>query len=252
MSLEVRLNAYEGPLDLLLDLIKEKRIDIYDIPIALITKEYLEKLKALEEAELEVASEFVVMAATLMEIKARLLLPKEKKEEIIEEDPRLELVNRLLVYKQFKEAAIFFVEAHNEQSSIFSRENLNQVFLEELKPPEDLRNMQVKLSDLCQALQVALEAREEVLTELPREKITIEEQMNWLKLYLQEKKELHFQEIFSSLQSKVLIIVTFLALLELTHRGILGVRQNESTLDIYVFYLGEKTKEGPEIEATRS
>jgi chromatin segregation and condensation protein Rec8/ScpA/Scc1 (kleisin family) len=76
--------------------------------------------------------------------------------------------------------------------------------------------------------------------------------MNWLKLYLQEKKELHFQELFSSLQSKVLIIVTFLALLELTHRGILGVRQNESTLDIFVFYLGEKTKEGPEIEATRS
>ncbi len=241
MSIAISVKAYEGPLDLLLDLIREKRVDIYDIPIAEITKEYLRHLKLMEEAELEVASEFMVMAATLMEIKARLLLPKEKK--LVEEDdsdPRTELVNRLLIYKQFKEASFYLGESYLTQSTVYSRESLNEILLQELKPTEDLRNMQISLSDLCLAFQVVLEAKQsEEQAPLPREKITIEEQLKWLTLYVKEKGDLLFQDLFGILKSKVLLVVTFLALLELVHRGILGVRQNEKTQAIYIYYLRE-------------
>ena len=117
MSIDVSVKAFEGPLDLLLSLIKEKQIDIYDIPIAEITAAYLEELKNMESSNYEVAAEFVVMAATLMEIKARMLLPKAKiEEEEEEEDPRTELVNKLLIYKQFKKAANFLKESFEDQS----------------------------------------------------------------------------------------------------------------------------------------
>ncbi len=241
MSIAISLKAYEGPLDLLLDLIREKRVDIYDIPIAEITREYLNRLKLMEDADLEIASEFMVMAATLMEIKARLLLPKEKKPMVEDEpDPRLELVNRLLLYKQFKEAAFYLGESFETQSSVYSRESVNEILLQKLKPDEDLRNMQISLNDLCLAFQVVLEAKQsEEQAPLPREKITIEEQIRWLTLYVKEKGDILFQDLFGILKSKVLLVVTFLALLELVHRGVLGVRQNEKTSTIYIYYLSE-------------
>lgn len=243
--IDVNLKVYEGPLDLLLSLIKEKRLDILDIPIALITKEYLEHLRLMEEAELEIAAEFVLMAATLMEIKAKMLLPKEKSPEELEvdEDPRLELVNRLIVYKQFKEVSDYLGESFAQQSSVFSRENINQIFLDSLRPEEDLRNMQVNLYDLCNALQVVLEGRkEEEPSVLPREKITIDEQMNWLKRYIKEKRDLLFIDLFKVLHSKVVIVVTFLALLELVHRGVVGVRQDEDS-SIYLYYIKDELVE---------
>lgn len=238
MSIDVSVKAYEGPLDLLLSLIKEKRIDIYDIPISDITKAYLEQLKLMEQSELELASEFVVMAAALMEIKARMLLPKEPKIEEEAEDPRQELVNRLLIYKQFKEAAGFLDKNFARESTVFSRGNLNQIFLEELRPTHDLRNMEVSMSELCSALQVVLEAKkvEEKLSPLPREKVTIEEQINWLTLTLKQKRDLLFNDLFSLLKSRVFIVVTFLALLELVHKGVIGVSQTDD-LDIYVHFL---------------
>jgi len=243
VSYEVSLKAYEGPLDLLLDLIREKKVDIYDIPISMITKEYLERIKQMEEAELEVASEFVVMAATLMEIKARMLLPKEKSQETEEEeDPRLDLVSRLLIYKQFKEASLYLADLYENQGRVFARSNINQLLLEEIRPEEDLRNMQVSLSDLCQALQVVLESVQEEIEEVPREKVTIEQQMNWLLICTKESGMLLFQDLFSILKSKVLIVVTFMALLELVHRDRLSVRQDELTKEIFVYYLNNEDK----------
>ena len=240
MSIDVSVKAFEGPLDLLLSLIKEKQIDIYDIPIAEITAAYLEELKNMESSNYEVAAEFVVMAATLMEIKARMLLPKAKiEEEEEEEDPRTELVNKLLIYKQFKEAANFLKESSEDQSRVFARDTINRLLLEELKPDHDLRNLGVSISDLLGALRVVLEAKkeeEEILPVLPREKITIDEQINWLTLYMKEKRDLLFSDLFGVLKSKVLIVVTFMALLELVHKGTVSVRQSED-LEIYVSYI---------------
>ncbi len=240
MSIDVSVKAFEGPLDLLLSLIKDKQIDIYDIPIAEITAAYLEELKNMESSNYEVAAEFVVMAATLMEIKARMLLPKAKiEEEEEEEDPRTELVNKLLIYKQFKEAANFLKESFEDQSRVFARDTINRFLLEELKPDHDLRNLGVSISDLLGALRVVLEAKkeeEEILPVLPREKITIDEQINWLTLYMKEKRDLLFSDLFGVLKSKVLIVVTFMALLELVHKGTVSVRQSED-LEIYVSYI---------------
>lgn len=240
MSIDVSVKAFEGPLDLLLSLIKEKQIDIYDIPIAEITAAYLEELKNMESSNYEVAAEFVVMAATLMEIKARMLLPKAKiEEEEEEEDPRTELVNKLLIYKQFKEAANFLKESFEDRSRVFARDTINRLLLEELKPDHDLRNLGVSISDLLGALRVVLEAKkeeEEILPVLPREKITIDEQINWLTLYMKEKRDLLFSDLFGVLKSKVLIVVTFMALLELVHKGTVSVRQSED-LEIYVSYI---------------
>ncbi|MDD2430096.1 MAG: segregation/condensation protein A [Firmicutes bacterium] len=240
MSIDISVKAFEGPLDLLLSLIKEKRIDIYDIPISEITKAYLEEVKHMEDSEYEVATEFIVMAATLMEIKAKMLLPKPQLEEDEEqEDPRTELVNRLILYKQFKEAAGYLYENFEDQSRVFARDNINQILLEELRPDHDLRNLEVSMTELLSALKVVLEAKrdEDEISSLPREQITIEDQINWLELYLEEKRDLLFSELFGLLKSKVLIVVTFMALLELVHRGVLGVSQTDSS-EIYVNYLG--------------
>ncbi|MGB9620326.1 MAG: segregation and condensation protein A, partial [Armatimonadota bacterium] len=174
---KVSLGVFEGPLDLLLHLIREQQIDIYDIPIAKVTEQYLAYLHLMEQLDLEIAGEWLVMAATLLEIKSRMLLPQDAAEEESEEeapDPRQELVERLIEYEKFKSAAEHFREREEERSRVFVRGEVELDF--ELKPILSLED--ITAADLLAALQrILADVTEEEVTTVQRRKITVRMRM---------------------------------------------------------------------------
>ena len=209
---QVHLPIFEGPLDLLLHLIKINEIDIYDIPIAAITEQYLEYLELMKELNLDIASEYLVMAATLAYIKSKMLLPspKEDKEEETEEDPRKELVQRLLDYQKFKKAA-----EKLEGRKILGRDVFARSGAEEKE--EDEVEVEVNLFDLIEALRGILkkvETQDKIL-DFTKEKIVIKDKMMEIIEELKAVKYVIFQDLFSSAEDRYEIIVTFIALLEL-------------------------------------
>lgn len=239
MSYRIKLEAFEGPLDLLLHLIEKEEIDIYDIPIAHITQQYLDYLSAMEELDLEVASDFLVMAATLLEIKARWLLPSpppvegEEDAELI--DPREELVERLLEYKRFKEAAEHLRQLEEAASRHVPRPAAEIPWDGEA---DRMPQLNVSLAELIQALQevlARLDETEEIL-ELDREEVTVGEKMGAILDRLGTGPGgLAFVSLFPQRAAKIEIIVTFLALLELIRRRQAVVRQGELFGPIMVY-----------------
>ena len=228
---KVRLTQFEGPLDLLLHLIRRDKINIYDIPISQITSEYLEYIGIMKELELEIAGEFFVMAATLIRIKAQMLLPRRSEENEEEEDPRDELVRNLLEYKRFKEAAQQLAAREEERRKQFTRPSLKQI---ELK--DDKEELNVTLYDLIDAFKEVVKnfsGTERYVIE--KENITIEEKIELISEMLRVKSEVLFSELFSGSYSKLDIIVTFLALLELVRRGDIRARQMEKGSDIWIY-----------------
>ncbi|MDH7601086.1 MAG: segregation/condensation protein A [Armatimonadota bacterium] len=213
---KVVLGVYEGPLDLLLHLIREQKIDIYDIPIAKITEQYLAYLHLMEQLDLEIAGEWLVMAATLLEIKSRMLLPQDVVDEGDEEekdDPRMELVERLIEYEKFKNAAEHFREREEERSKVFVRGNADLDF--ELKPMLSLED--ITAADLLVALQrILADVGEEDITTVQRRKITVRMRMReiWQRL-TEAGGRLTFHELFDQDATKLEVVITFLALLEL-------------------------------------
>jgi len=207
---EVKLETFQGPLDLLLHLIQKNEMDIYDIPIAEITRQYLEYLDLMKALDLEVASEFLVMAATLLQIKSRSMLPAPAPEEIeFVEGAREELVRQLLEYKRFKEAAEKLRALEMEREKIFFRE----VDRRELENKEYM--IEASLFDLLSALRDVLSRFPDEPMEISEEDITVEDKMDQIMTLLSEREELSFNRIFSELASKREVIVTFLAILEL-------------------------------------
>jgi len=211
---QVHLPIFEGPLDLLLHLIKINEIDIYDIPIAAITEQYLEYLELMKELNLDIASEYLVMAATLAYIKSKMLLPspKEDKEEETEEDPRKELVQRLLDYQKFKKAA-----EKLEGRKILGRDVFARSGAEEKEEDEVEVEVEVNLFDLIEALRGILkkvETQDKIL-DFTKEKIVIKDKMMEIIEELKAVKYVIFQDLFSSAEDRYEIIVTFIALLEL-------------------------------------
>jgi segregation and condensation protein A len=215
---EVRLEAFEGPLDLLLHLIREHEIDIYDIPIAVITEQYLEYISFMESLDLALAGEFLEMAATLIRIKVQMLLPKETDEEE-EEDPREQLVRKLVEYKQFKEVAGRLSESEKERRDYFPRGVDPKTYAdfeeEEMELEEFLRD--VTLFDLVDSLR-------EVLSRVPErvdvhavdmEEVTVEEQIDRIRAIMSERGTVPFADVFGEGASRYRIISTFIALLEL-------------------------------------
>jgi segregation and condensation protein A len=213
----VHLHNFDGPLDLLLFLIRQQELDIYDIPIAEVTAQYLEYLADLESVNLDLASDFLVMAATLLEIKAKMLLPKPPKaaEPVVEEagpDPRAELVERLLEYSRFKEAAGFLREMETEQGARYFRP---------LAEPGDRRDEApllegVTLQDLTEALRELLQEAEENWREVPRQEIPLREKIREISWRLTRARDgITFRELVSRGLSRLEVVVTFLALLEL-------------------------------------
>lgn len=225
---KVKLEVFEGPLDLLLHLIKENEINIYDIPIALVTQQYLEYLEIMKELNIEIAGEFLVLAATLIHIKSKMLLPpSEEKGETEEkmEDPRAELVQRLLEYKRFKEAAEELTSREQYWRDAFSRQP---------QKPEDLiadgepSILGLNLFDLLTALKKVLEKiPEEAFYEVTREELSLKDKISMILDILQGKKSITFYELFAKDVTKAEIIITFLALLEIIRMKLVRIFQSE-------------------------
>lgn len=223
---KVRLEVFEGPLDLLLFLIKRDEIDIYDIPIEHITRQYLEYLEAFKELDLEVAGEFVVMAAQLILIKSRSLLPVQPQEgdEADEEaDPRWELVRQLLEYKKFKDAAAHLGELEAHQSNLFGR-------VPEAPEAEAERPIsEVSIFDLINAFQKALKRlnKTEDLREIFEENFTVSDKIDFVLKLTSSRTALKFSELFATAASRTEMVVTLLALLELIRLKQIAVMQAE-------------------------
>lgn len=211
----VRLEVFEGPLDLLLYLIRKNEVDIYDIPIETITRQYMDYLDLMRMLDLNIAGEFLVMAATLMVIKSRMLLPPEERpedEEAEEEDPRWELVKQLLEYKKFKEAAQFLELKEAEQQNVFVPEQ--RVSLPPADPAGSLAD--VSIFDLIGVFNEALKRLpREDLREVFGENYTVADKIEELVRLTAEHGRLKLSELFSRMRSRVEMVCTFLALLEL-------------------------------------
>lgn len=230
----IKLPVFEGPLDLLLFLIRKSELDIYDIPITQVTKQYLEAIYAMKELQIEVAGEFFVMAATLMEIKSRMLLPKHQQaldpnaddEEL---DPRWELVHQLLQYKKFKEAA-----GTLGQMIIDAQDRLPRA--ESAFTPQIDRPLQnVDRIDVWNCFNLVLRrlAEKLVVGEIHAEQVTVADQMEYVLGYIKDRKEFIFTDLLLGAPITLRrLVATFLAVLELTRLGKLTVQQNEAFTDI--------------------
>ena len=232
----IKLQVFEGPLDLLLFLIRKNELDIYDIPIESVTRQYIEALKAMQQLDLDVAGEFFVMAATLMEIKSRLLLPKglhavDPNADDEEVDPRWELVHQLLQYKKFKEAAAKL----NELSAI--RQNLMERFISDLSVNEGERPLKgVDRIELWNSFNLILRrlAEKLVVGEIHDEQTTVADQMEWLLNRTKTERTFIFSQLFPEGVTLRRLVATFLAVLELTRLKKLRVRQSEAFADIVI------------------
>lgn len=234
MSYKLRLDKFEGPLDLLLHLIKQNEVDVYDIPIASIADQYIEYLDMMKELDLDVASEFLVMAATLMEIKSRMLLPTQPDEEEPEEDPRFELIEQILEYKKYKELSMNLGDLHERESEYFQRDFREDVDVQVQEPL-----FEVSLFELLQAFQRVLEyASVDSFREVTLDEVSIEDMMQDLRAMLRERKNVLLEEIFKNRpRSKIILITTFLALLELIRLKEAVARQTRLFDEIRIFSL---------------
>jgi len=224
MTYKVKLDVFEGPLDLLLYLIKKEEADIFDIPIAKITEQYLQYLEYMKLLDLNIAGEFIVMAATLMHIKSRLLLPPDEQppEEIEEEDPRAELVRRLIEYKKFKEAAGKLSEMEARRSLVFPRSVDETQYIDQTEGPY----FEASIFDLINAFSTILKSvSKEAFLEVVKDEYTVEEKVHEIFHLLVEHPVINFKEIFSRSRSRIELIATFLALLELIRLKEVLVRQ---------------------------
>jgi len=226
----VELDIFEGPLDLLLYLIKKNEIDIYDIPIAEITRQYLSYLEIMRILNLEMAGEFLVMAATLMRIKAKMLLPSpstEEEEEI--EDPREELVRRLVEYQHYKEISRKLSELEESQRGLFFRVG---------SPPgeaESESEIRATLFDLLAAFKKAMDnAPRPGYHEVEPESVSIEERIEFITNLLREREGVSFFEIVSG-ERKIIVIVTFMAILELVKRQKIFAKQSTPYGDLWIY-----------------
>lgn len=231
----VRLDNFEGPLDLLVHLIRRHEIDIYDIPIALITEQYLEYLELMQELDLDVAGEFLVMAATLIQIKARMLVPRPEAAEEEEDagDPRDALVQRLLEHEKYKAAAELLHERQTERSAQWTRPDSRVADIAG-QPIE--REIEVDLFSLLQAFQAVMaRARERRPLELPEELVSIERRIEQLNARLSETEACGFEDLFEGDRSRSELVTTFLALLEMVRLKLVRLFQSGPFAPIRVY-----------------
>ncbi len=211
----VKLEVFEGPLDLLLHLIKKNEVEVTDIPVSVITEQYLQYLDLLRELRLDVAGEFLVMAATLLLLKSRMLLPSSEEEEAEEPDPRRELVQQLLEYQRYRDAALALAERPLLQRDVFARPPTRPDGLEPVRV-----RLAVSLWDLVAALQAVLERRRvPAAPQIEAEPVSVRACAEQLLARLRAAGKLHFDDLFEADASRAVIIGTFLALLELIRLG---------------------------------
>jgi segregation and condensation protein A len=232
MTYRLQLSNFEGPLDLLLHLIRLNEVDIYDIPISTVAEQFVEYLEMMQELDLDLASEFLLMAATLMEIKSRMLLPTDPDAEEPEEDPRFELIEQILEYKKYKDLSGHLGERADEESGVFTRTSKEDIDDETGEPM-----FEVSIFELMQAFKKVLEyTAVESFREITLEEFSIEDKMQELRERLLEKNNMLLEEIFEGqTRTKAVLIVTFLALLELVRLKEVAARQKAQFGEIRLF-----------------
>ncbi len=229
------INDFEGPLDLLLHLIKTSKMDIYDISIEEITKQYLEFIKRMKEMNLDIASEYLVMASELIEMKSRLLLPTSKNEEDddYEEDPKEKLINRLLEYKKYKDMVDTFKVLEEERKEIFTKEPIN---LSEYKENKVSNDGEITLEDLINALNGFLKRKEEEKpreTKITKRELSVTQRTTQIRDILIKKKKVSFFDLFE-IRTKEYVVVTFLSILEMAKHGEITITQDDNFNNIVI------------------
>lgn len=238
---KIQLNNFEGPIDLLLYFIRRDELDIYDIPIARITKEFIDAVEEWERVHLHVVGDFIVMASTLMRIKAKLLLPRPElgdDGEII--DPRKELVQQLVEYKRFKDAAEMLRNLSDERDQKFCRQLEPIILTDELDSEENII-LDVTLYDLARFFKSVMDNMPVVSQfELHREPVRLEKQKEFIFKYFDGDGRLKFSTILDKLKTRMEIVVTFLAILELVREGICRLTQNKVFGDLELQKIGSE------------
>lgn len=235
---KIKLNTFEGPLDLLLFFIRRDELDIYDIPISRITKEFVEYLHLLEQLDLEIAGDFLLMAATLMQIKVRMLLPKEIDEKGDEIDPRMDLVNALIEYKRYKEMSEEFSFLEASQRKVAYRGNFSG---DESEKPNDLNTLlkNISIYDLIKAYQSAIsEKPKEIFHEVKKLNVSIDEQIVYILDKVTQYGRLNFIQLVDGIFEKIRIVVTFIAMLELVKMEKIGIQESQRFNDFEIYLLG--------------
>lgn len=243
MAIPIKLEVFEGPLDLLLHLIDKNKVNIYDIPIVLITQQYMEYVNGMEKKDLNVVSEFLVMAATLLDIKSRMLLPKEVNEDGEEQDPRAELVEKLLEYKMYKymsyELKDMYIDADKSMYKMptIPKEIMaykQPVNLEELVGDMNLAKLRAIFDDIMKRQENRVDPIRSRFGRIEKEEVSLEEKMVYVRNYIMEHEHFSFKELLGMASSKVQVIVTFLAVLELIKMGNITVEQENREDDIAI------------------
>ncbi len=221
---KIKLDQFEGPLDLLLFFIKRDELNIYDIPISKITKEFLEYVNLIKMLDLEVAGDFILMASTLMHVKVRMLLPREVDEKGEEIDPRAELVAALLEYKKYKEMSEELSFFESNQRKVSFRGNYS-VDPKEAYSEYDVLLKDISIYDLAKTFKRIIEGiKEEPIHEVIKINVSIDEQIDHILKLIEDKTEIGFLELVKGMNEKIRIVVTFIAVLELTKMGKIGIK----------------------------
>lgn len=236
MNYKIRLDIFEGPLDLLLYLVKKDHLNVYDIPIAEVTAQYLEYINFMQLLDLNIVGEFLVMAATLMQIKSKMLLPAEELAVLEEEeDPRAELVKRLLEYEKFKQVAENLRQREVSQQEVFKRPKTENPQGDQTQDKGEGQYFEASIFDLIDAFSRALkDVPREVFYEVVKDQFTVEQKVHGILHLLLVQPEIKLSELFRQTKSKMEIIVIFLAILELAKMKEIVARQDVEFEDIVI------------------
>ncbi len=243
MELNFKLQQFEGPLDLLLHLIDKNKIDIYDIPIVEITAQYMDYLNAMRKADLDIMSEFLVMAATLLKIKSKMLLPPEETEEDEEEDPRAELVKQLLEYKMYKCIASELSDRQQDAGNIFFKvptipdevlKYEEPINLEEIMADVTLSKLNAIFNSVIKRQEDRVDPVRSKFGKIEREEISLEEKMNYMLDFAKNNRTFSFRQLLNGTRSKMETIVTFLVILEMMKAGQIFIVQDNTFDDIQI------------------
>lgn len=243
MGLSVRLEVFEGPLDLLLYLIEKNKIDIYDIPVVAITEQYLDYIKNMQTEDMNIMSEFLVMAATLLDIKCRMLLPKEVNEDGEEEDPRAELVQKLLEYKMYKYMAFELRDRQVDAAKSWYKKPMLPKEVTDYQYPIDYEELigDLNLAKLNEIFKSVMKRQEDKIDpirsqfgKIEKDEINLEEKQIYIEEYVKNHRRFSFRSLLEKQGSKMEVIVTFMAVLEMMKQGIISIEQEETFADIII------------------
>lgn len=252
MGIPVKLQVFEGPLDLLLHLIDKNKIDIYDIPIVEITNQYMEYIEEMEKEDLDIMSEFLLMAATLLDLKCKMLLPVEVNEEGEEEDPRMELVEQLLQYKMYKYMSFELRDRQLEGESVLYKnptipkevaEYMEPVNLDELLEGLNLAKLNEIFQDVMKRQEEKIDPIRSKYGKIEKEEVTLPEKLIYVEEYAKVHRHFSFRDLLKKQRSKIQIVVTFLAVLELMKVGKIHIEQEKLFDDIVITATDKAGKE---------